>query len=116
MRRTIWFSLICLIGLVGLISVRSLGILGSKNPVKISDDYESDHELPLAIKTDKLPDNEVPVQSDKVAVQTVKIVPEPPVSEVAPEVSKERGSSAYARLRTHRHRGGHRHMRSRSRR
>ncbi len=95
MRRTIWFSLTCPIGLVGLVSVRSIRMLASNTPIKISDDFQFERELPAAMKTDKLSDSESQGQREKVAVQTVKIAPESPPAKEAPETSKQQRSPAY---------------------
>jgi hypothetical protein len=115
MRRTIWFSLFCLIGIAVLASVRALSPFGSKDVPKIPDWFEDEGIATLA-KADKLVDNEDELRPDKVTVKTVKIFVQPPTpEETDPGVSKKHWRPAYARMRDRTHHATRRHHRIRVR-
>lgn len=100
MRRTIWLSLFCLVGLAILASVRALSPFAVKDVPKIPDNFDDEGAAPLALKTDKLVDNEDELRSDKVTIKSVKIFVRPPTPEEAtPGVSKKRWRPAYGRMR-----------------
>lgn len=104
MPRTVWFSLICLIGIVGLISVKPLLPLVFKKPVKVIERYGDDDELPLAFKTDKLPENADEIEPRKIPIQTLKIAPDAAASkEDVKPAAKEKWRPTYARMRGARH-------------
>jgi hypothetical protein len=108
MRRTIWFSLFCLVALAVLIGVRAFSPFASKD-AKVPDSLEDEDIVSLA-KTDKLIDNEDELRPDKVTVKTVKIlVPPPPAKETSPYLTKEHWRPAYARMRDKTHHATHHH-------
>ena len=78
MRRTIWLSLFCLVGLAILASVRALSLFAVKDVPKIPDNFDHEGAAPLALKTDKLVDNEEELRSDKVTIKSIKIFVRPP--------------------------------------
>lgn len=113
MRRTIWFSLFCLTGVAVLALVQVLSPLVHNHESLTACSIETEGAAAPAAKTDKLvtADELVP---DKVTVKTTKIVITPPVAkENGPVVSKRHARRAYARMRTRRHYGTHRHHRRR---
>jgi hypothetical protein len=104
MRRTIWFSLFCLVGIALLASVRALTPFAGRNEPKIPDSFDVEDASPLAPKTDKLVDSEREFQPDKVTVKTVKIFVQPPTPEdTSSGITKERWRPTYARLRGRMH-------------
>ena len=48
MRRTVWFSLFCLVGLAILASVRALSPIADKDVTKITDGFDVDPDFPSA--------------------------------------------------------------------
>jgi hypothetical protein len=117
MRRTIWFSLFCLVGLTVLASVRALSPFAAKDAPKIPDWFEDEGIASLA-KADKLVNNEDELRPGKVTVKTVKIFVQPPAPEEPdPGVSKKRWRPAYAKMRSRAHHAIYHHrMRIKSRR
>jgi len=113
-RRTVWFSLVCLIGLALLVSVRALSPFASKATTKTPDSFEAEDTSPLAAKSDRLLAADEGVVPDKTAIKTVKVVfPAPAAKEAAGSATPQR--SAYASMRGGKHRATHRHTKKRHR-
>src|SRR5437660_84501 len=101
-RRTVWFSLVCLIGLALLVSLRALAPFAGRATAKISDSFEADGSSPLAVKTDRLVSGDDAVVPDKTMIKTVKVVlPPPPAKQEAGPNGPQR--SAYASMRGRNH-------------
>ena len=100
MQRTIWFCLVCLIGVIVLFSARSFAPSTHQKQGKVIESYSDDHELSLAFKTDKLPENNDELQPRK--VQTLKVASEAVVQEVDAKKEKQ-WRPTYARMRGVRH-------------
>jgi hypothetical protein len=114
MRRTVWFSLVCLIGLALLVSVRALSPFASKATPKPPDSFDTEDTSPLAIKSDRLVAADDEIVPDKTTIKTVKVVlPASAPKEEARLVAPQR--SAYASMRGHRHHATHRHFKKRHR-
>lgn len=114
MRRTVWFSLVCLIGLALLVSVRALSPFASKATPKTPDSFDTEDTSPLAIKSDRLLAADDEVVPDKTTIKTVKVVfPASPAKEDARLVPPQR--SAYASMRGRQHHATHRHYKKRHR-
>jgi hypothetical protein len=113
-RRTVWFSLLCLIGLALLVSVRALSPFASKAAPKTPDSFEAEETSPLAAKSDRLVGADEEVVPEKTAVKTVKVVfPSPAAKQDAGSVTPQR--SAYASMRNRAHHATHRHAKKRHR-
>lgn len=114
MRRTVWFSLVCLIGLALLVSVRALAPFAGKATPKTPDSFDVEDISPLAIKSDRLVAVDDGVVPDKATIKTVKVVlPASAAKEVARLAVPQR--SAYASLRGRNHHATHRHYKKRHR-
>jgi len=114
MRRTVWFSLVCLIGLALLVSVRALAPFAGKAPPKTPDSFDAEDTSPLAIKSDRLVAVDDEVVPDKTTIKTVKVVvPAPAAKQGAGPVPPQR--SAYASMRARAHHATHRHYKKRYR-
>jgi hypothetical protein len=114
MRRTVWFSLVCLIGLALLVSVRALSPFASKATPKTPDSFDVEDTSPLAIKSDRLVAADDAVVPDKTTIKTVKVVfPSSAAKEDARLVPPQR--SAYASMRGRHHHATHRHYKKRHR-
>lgn len=107
-RRTVWFSLFCLIALTLLVSVKALSPFAGRATPKTPDSFVAEDTSPLAVKSDRLPaagDETVP---EKIAIKTVKVVfPPPALKENASSATPQR--SAYASMRSRSHKAAHRH-------
>ena len=114
MRRTVWFSLVCLIGLALLVSVRALSPFASKATPKTPDSFDIEDTSPLAIKSDRLVAAGDEIVPDKTTIKTVKVVfPASAPKEDARFVAPQR--SAYASMRGRHHHATHRHYKKRNR-
>jgi hypothetical protein len=114
MRRTVWFSLVCLIGLALLVSVRALAPFASKAAPKIPDSFDTEDTSPLAVKSDRLVAADDEVVPDKATIKTVKVVfPASAPKEDARVVAPQR--SAYASMRGRHHHPTHRLTKKRHR-
>ena len=107
MRRMAWVSLFCLVGLVILVSLKFLAPAAKTASAKIPDSHEIGDELPLAFKTDKLPEIGSEPYTEKSTIQTVKIQPSPS-EEFSKVVAAKRVRPVYARMRHTRHAGPYR--------
>ena len=114
-RRTVWFSLFCLIGLALLISVRALSPFAGKATPKTPDSFED--ASPLAVKSDRLPAVGDEVVPDKATIKTVKVVfPAPAAKEDAGLVASQKSwRPSYASMRGRHHHATHRHYRKKHR-
>jgi hypothetical protein len=108
MRRTIWFSLACLICLAATVGLRAL-LLASKPSPKIPETFDTDASISLAVKTDKLFNPEEGRPAERVTVQTTKILPSSTKEEVVAPANL-RPTYAEMRARSH-HRHHRRHWR-----
>jgi hypothetical protein len=72
MRRTVWFSLFCMIGLALLVSVRALSPFAGKATPKTPDSFATE-DTPLAIKSDRLVAADDEIVPDRATVKTVKV-------------------------------------------
>jgi len=111
-RRTVWFSLVCLIGLALLVSVRALSPFAGKATPKTQDSFDPEDISPLAVKSDRLVSIDDEVVPDKTAIKTVKVAFLAPAAKegvVAPQ------RSAYASMRGRGHKATHRHYKKRHR-
>ena len=111
MRRTVWFSLFCMIGLALLVSVRALAPFAGKGTPKTPDSFATDDVPPLAIKSDRLVAADDEIVPDKATVKTVKIAFPPSTAKEDPGLVAPRKS--YASMRGHAHH--HRHYKKRHR-
>jgi hypothetical protein len=111
-RRTVWFSLFCLVGLALLVSVRALSPFAGKATPKTPDSFDAQDTSALAIKSDRLVAvDDVP---DKATVKTVKVTfPPPAAKDEAGSAVPQR--SAYASMRGRNHHATHRHYKKRHR-
>ncbi|MBV9243108.1 MAG: hypothetical protein JO314_14005 [Acidobacteria bacterium] len=108
MRRTAWFSLICLIAVAALTLVRALFPSVVKDgPLKmVAAESES---APSASKSDSLSRGEE-AAPDRVVVKTIRIAAVPQAAKHRPQVESSRHAQrAYARMRGRRHHARHRH-------
>src|SRR5579871_3569543 len=117
MPRTVWFSLICLIGVATLIVVRSLpSVMKQKPPMMVE---PSDSGSPAA-KSDSLLQAEQ-AAPERVVVKTVKIVATSSAAKQNPKAEKQNprvesrrhARHAYARMRGRRHFARHRRRHTR---
>jgi hypothetical protein len=114
MRRTVWFSLVCLVGLALLVSVRALAPFAGKATPKTPDSFDAEDTSPLAVKSDRLVAVDDEVVPDKATIKTVKVAfPAPAAKEDAGVVAPQR--SAYASMRGRNHHATHRHYKKRHR-
>jgi hypothetical protein len=110
MRRTIWFSLFCLIGLAALVGVRALSpFAGQSAPPKIPDSFDEEDTSRVALKTDNLVDDEDGLRPDKVTVKTLKIFVQPPTPEGTNPAASKKWRPVYARMRGRTHHATHHH-------
>jgi hypothetical protein len=109
MRRTVWFSLFCLVGVAVLASVRALSPIAANDVTKITDSFDFEDATPPARKTDRLVAAEDELPPDKVTIKTVKVVVprSPATEEIGSGVSRKR--SSYASVRGRKHHATHRH-------
>jgi hypothetical protein len=110
MRRTVWFSLVCMIGLALLVSVRALSQFAGKAIPKTPDSFATE-DTPLAVKSDRLVAADDEIVPDKATVKTVKIAFPPSTAKEDPGLVAPRKS--YASMRGHAHH--HRHYKKRHR-
>lgn len=111
MRRTVWFSLCCMIGLALLVSGRALAPFAAKTTSKTPDSFAVE-EAPLAIKSDRLV--VAAPASDKATVKTVKVAVPPSTDKQEAGLAVAQKSYASMRGRAHHHRHHkkrHRHRR-----
>ena len=80
MRRTVWFSLFCMVGLALLVSVRALSPLAGKLTPKTPDSFAAEETMPLAVKSDRLVGADDEMAPDKATVKTVKVAFPPPAA------------------------------------
>lgn len=117
MRRTVWFSLVCLIGLALLVSVRALAPFAGKAAPKTTDSFDAGGTSALAVKSDRLVAVGDEVVPDKATIKTVKVVLPPSAAKqvaglIAPQKSVR---PAYASMRGRHHHATHRHYKKRHR-
>lgn len=113
MRRTVWFSLFCMIGLALLVSVRALAPFAAKTTSKTPDSFAVE-EAPLAVKSDRLVVADDEPAPDKATVKTVKVAPPPSTDKRGAGLAASQKSFASMRGRAHHHRHykkRHRHRR-----
>jgi hypothetical protein len=113
MRRTVWFSLFCMIGLALLVSVRALSPFAGKATPKTPDSFAAE-DTPFAIKSDRLVAADDEIVPDKVTIKTVKIAfpPSAAKQEISPVAAKKSYASMRGRAHHHRqHKKRHRHRR-----
>jgi hypothetical protein len=114
MRRTFWFSLLCMIGLALLVSVRALAPFAARITPKTPDSFAAEDMTPLAVKSDRLIAADDAVVTDKATVKTVKVAFPPPAAKEAISLAAAKKSYASMRGRAHHHRHykkRHRHRR-----
>ena len=114
MRRTFWFSLLCMIGLALLVSVRALAPFATKVAPKTPDSFAAEDMAPLAVKSDRLVAADDAVVTDKAMVKTVRVAFPPPAAKEAISLAAAKKSYASMRGRAHHHRHykkRHRHRR-----
>ena len=100
MRRTIWFSLCCLVGIAVLVGIRALSPFVGKDPTKIADSFGAEDPAPLVVKVDKLVGTADELPPDKITVKTVKVVPQSPVKqETGLVASQKHWRPVYASMR-----------------
>ncbi len=104
MRRTVWFSLFCMIGLALLVSVRALAPFAGKGTPKTPDSFAADDVPPLAIKSDRLVAADDEILPDKATVKTVKVTFPPSVAKENAGLAAAQKSYASMRGRAHHHR------------
>jgi hypothetical protein len=113
-RRTVWFSLVCLVGLALLVSVRALSPFASKATPKIPDSFEAEEISPVAAKSDRLVAIDEDIVPDKTAIKTVKVAfPASAAKEAAGSAAPQR--TAYASMRGRTHHATQRHTKKRYR-
>ena len=96
MRRTIWFSLCCLVGIAVLASVRALAPLRPQ----FADSFSAEGSAPLAVKVDKLVGTADELPPGKITVKTVNVVPRSSTTEeTGLGSSQKRRPPAYASMR-----------------
>ena len=113
MRRTVWFSLFCMIGLALLVSVRALSPFAGKATPKTSDSFATE-DTPLAVKSDRLVAADDEIVPDKATVKTVKVALPPSAAKEGISLVAAQKSYASMRGRAHHHRQHkkrHRHKR-----
>ena len=103
MRRTVWFSLFCMIGLALLVSVRSLSQFAGKATPKTPDSLATE-DTPVAIKSDRLVAADDEIVPDKATVKTVKIAFPPSAAKQEIRLVAAQKSYASMRGRAHHHR------------
>jgi hypothetical protein len=117
-RRTVWFSLFCLVGLALLVSVQALSPFAGKATPKTPDSFDAEDTSPLAIKSDRLlaVDDEV-VPNKAAAIKTVKVAfPSSTAKEDAGLVAPQKSwRPTYASMRGRAHHVTHRHYKKRHR-
>ena len=111
MRRTVWFSLFCMIGLALLVSVRALSPFAGKGTPKTPESFEAEDATPLATKSDRLVAVDDETVPDKATVKTVKVAFPP--SAAKEEIRLVAAKKSYARMRGRAHH--HRHHKKRHR-
>lgn len=112
MRRTVWFSLFCMVGLALLVSVRALAPFAGRLTHKIPDSFAAEEDVtPLAIKSDRLVAADDGIAPDKATVKIVKVTLPPPAARE--EVSLAAAKKSYASLRGRAHH--HRHYKKKRR-
>jgi len=114
-RRTVWFSLFCLIGLALLVSVRALAPFAGKAAPKTPDSFDAEDTSSLAIKSDRLVAVGDDVFPDKATIKTVKVLFASSAAKEAAGLVAPRKSSAYASMRGRAHHATHRHYKKRHR-
>jgi hypothetical protein len=113
-RRTVWFSLFCLIALTLLVSVKALAPFAGKATPKTPDSFVAEDISPLAVKSDRLLAAGDEIVPEKTAIKTVKVIfPPPALKENAGPAAPQR--SAYASMRGRSHKATHRHYKKRHR-
>jgi hypothetical protein len=110
MRRTVWFSVFCMIGLALLVSGRALAPFAGKVASKTPDSFAAEG-LPLAVKSDRLVAADDDVVPDKATVKTVKVAFPP--SAAREEINLAAAKKSYASMRGRAHH--HRHYKKRHR-
>ncbi len=113
-RRTVWFSLFCLIGLALLVSVRALAPFAGKATPKTPDSFNAEDTSPLAVKSDRLVAVGDEVVPDKTTIKTVKVLFPPSAAKEAAGSGAPQ-QSAYASMRGRAHHATHRHYKKRHR-
>ena len=107
-RRTVWFSLFCLIALTLLVSVKALSPFAGKATPKTPDSFVAEDTSPPAVKSDRLVAAGDEIVPEKTAIKTVKVIfPPPALQETASSAKPQR--SAYASMRRSSHKATHRH-------
>ena len=107
-RRTVWFSLFCLIALTLLVSVKALSPFAGRATPKTPDSFVAEDTSLPAVKSDRLPAAGDEIVPEKTAIKTVKVVfPPPALKENASPAAPQR--SAYASMRSRSHKATHRH-------
>lgn len=110
-RRTVWFSLFCMIGLALLVSVRALSPFAGKATPKTPDSFATE-DTPPAVKSDRLVAADDEIVPDKATVKTVKIAFPPAAAKEDPGLVAPRKSYASMRGHAHHHyKKRHRHRR-----
>ena len=104
MRRTVWFSLFCMIGLALLVSVRALSPFAGKLTPKTPDSFAEEYTTPLAVKSDRLVGADNEIAPDKATVKTVKVTFPPSVAKENAGLAAAQKSYASMRGRAHHHR------------
>ena len=113
-RRTVWFSLFCLIALTLLVSVKALSPFAGKATSKTPDSFVAEDTAPPAVKSDRLIAAGDDIVPDKTTVKTVKVIfPPPALQESASPATPQR--SAYASMRGRGHKATHRHYKKKHR-
>ena len=113
-RRTVWFSLFCLIALTLLVSVKALSPFAGKVTPKTPDSFVAEDTAPLAVKSDRLPAAGDEIVPEKTAIKTVKVTfPPPAAKEAASSSAPQR--TAYASMRSRGYKATHRHYKKRHR-
>lgn len=114
MRRTVWFSLLCLVGLALLVGARALSPFAGKATPKTPDSFEAEDAPPLAVKSDRLLAADDQIAPEKATVKTVKVALAEPAAREETSLAAPRKSYASMRGRAHHHRHykkRHRHRR-----
>jgi len=118
MRRTVWFSLFCMIGLALLVSVRALSPLAGKLTPKTPDSFAEENKTPLAVKSDRLVGADNEIAPDKATVKTVKVAFPPPAAskDAGLVAAQKKWRPTYASMRGRAHANRHYKKRHRHRR
>jgi hypothetical protein len=103
MIRTVWLTLVCLTSLAVIAGLKAISALTDKNGSKIVDRLSDGISTGPIVKADKLELTNIdkPTPAEKLAMTTVKIIPQ---TKEVPSATR-----AYAQRRLHTHHASHRH-------